>query len=131
MVSNFFDIEKYVLHFENLHRYFRVGLKLRKNTWCIRIESIGIVKKYIEFNTQERIEAKADNNSLMSVVKTGDVYEAFNKDNGLILAILLLSKNIMNLTNSNKLVVAKMKDETGVLLLRNLLHGSQRCIHSW
>ena len=58
----------------------------------------------------------------MYVVKTGDVYEAFNKDNGLILAILLLSKNIMNLTNSNKLVVAKMKDETGVLLLRNLLH---------
>ena len=130
-MSNFFDIEKYVLHFENLHRYFRVRLKLRKNTWCIRIESIGIVKKYIEFNTQERIEAKADNNSLMSVVKTGDVYEAFNKDNGLILAILLLSKNIMNLTNSNKLVAAKMKDETGVLLLRNLLHGSQRCIHSW
>ena len=58
----------------------------------------------------------------MYVVKTGDIYEAFNKDNGLIMAILLLSKNIMNLTNSNKLVVDKMKDETGVLLLKNLLH---------
>ena len=36
-ISNFSDKEKYVLHYENLQRYLRLGLKLRKNTLCIRI----------------------------------------------------------------------------------------------
>ena len=30
IVSNFFDKKKYVLHYENLQLYLRLGLKLRK-----------------------------------------------------------------------------------------------------
>ena len=30
LVPNFFDKEKYVLHFENLQLYFKLGLKLKK-----------------------------------------------------------------------------------------------------
>ena len=61
-----------MLHFENLHRYFRLGLKLTKNTWCTRIESITIVKKMYR----------------------------------------------MYFVNSNKLIVGKMKDETGFFAIK-------------
>ena len=38
LVTNFFDKEKYVLHYENLQFYLRLGLKiLKKDTSCIRI----------------------------------------------------------------------------------------------
>ena len=30
LVSNFFDKEKYVVHYENLQLYLRLGLKLKK-----------------------------------------------------------------------------------------------------
>ena len=36
LVPNFFDKEKYVLYYENLQLYLRLGLKL-KNKPCIRI----------------------------------------------------------------------------------------------
>ena len=39
----FFDTEKYVLHYENLQLYLRLGLKL-KNALCIRIQSITMDK---------------------------------------------------------------------------------------
>ena len=44
LVSNFFDKEKYVFPFENLQLYLRLGLKLKKNTSRIRIQSITMVK---------------------------------------------------------------------------------------
>ena len=37
LVPNFFDKEKYVLYYENLQLYLRLGLKLKKNTSHIRI----------------------------------------------------------------------------------------------
>ena len=40
---NRFDKEKYVLHYENLQPYLRLGLKL-KNTLYIRIQSITVPK---------------------------------------------------------------------------------------
>ena len=43
-VPNFFDKEKYVFHYENLQLYLRLGSKLKKNTSCIRIPSIKLVK---------------------------------------------------------------------------------------
>ena len=38
-----YDKEKYVIHYENLKLYLRVGLKL-KNAMYIRIQSISIAK---------------------------------------------------------------------------------------
>ena len=48
LVPNYFDIEKYVLHFENLQFYLRLGRKLKK-THCL--------KPYVEFN-KKRIKGK-------------------------------------------------------------------------
>ena len=56
-MPNFFDKEKYVSHYENLQLYLRLGLKL-KNTLRTRIQSIAMAQKYVEFNTQKRIEAE-------------------------------------------------------------------------
>ena len=39
---NFFDKEKYVIHYENLQLYLRLGLRLKKS--LIRIQSISMSK---------------------------------------------------------------------------------------
>ena len=44
LVPNFFNKEKYILHYENLQLYSRLGLKLKKNTLRISIQSITMVK---------------------------------------------------------------------------------------
>ena len=36
LAPNFFDKEKYVIHYENLQLFLRLGLKLKKNTSRIR-----------------------------------------------------------------------------------------------
>ena len=60
MVSDFFNIpignarnwclsfliKKYVLHYENLGFYLRLGLKVKNNTSCIRIQSITMAKTF-------------------------------------------------------------------------------------
>ena len=43
LVPKFFCKEKYVLHYENLQLYLRLGLKLKK-TWRVRIQSITMTK---------------------------------------------------------------------------------------
>ena len=57
LASNFFDKENYVLHYYNLHLYFRLGLKL-KNAWCIRIQSITIAKRICPIQYTKKIEAE-------------------------------------------------------------------------
>ena len=37
LVAKFFDNKKYVIHYENLQLYLRLGLKLKKNILCVRI----------------------------------------------------------------------------------------------
>ena len=44
LVLNFFDKVKYVLLYVNLQLFLRLGLKLKKNTLCIRIQSITMDK---------------------------------------------------------------------------------------
>ena len=43
-MPDFFDKEKYVIHYEKLQLYLRIGLKLKKKTPCIRIQLIKMVK---------------------------------------------------------------------------------------
>ena len=44
LARNYFDEEKYALHYENLQLYFRLRLKLKKHTSLIRIQSIAMVE---------------------------------------------------------------------------------------
>ena len=53
---NFFDKEKYVLHYENLHLFLRLGLKLKKMHRVLEFNQLQWLK--VEFSTQKRIEAE-------------------------------------------------------------------------
>ena len=43
LVPNYFDKEVYVFHYENLELFLRLGLKLKKKTSRVRIQSITVV----------------------------------------------------------------------------------------
>ena len=58
LVPDFFDEEKYVLHYENLQLYVKLGLKLKKTNHVLEFNHLLWLKPYIEFNTQKRIEAE-------------------------------------------------------------------------
>ena len=47
-----------MLHYENLHLYLRLGLKLKKKYRKLEFNQSKWLKPYIEFNTQKRIDAK-------------------------------------------------------------------------
>ena len=57
-MSNFFDKEKYVLHYENLQLYLRLELKLKKVHCILQFNKSQFLKAYIEFITQKRIDAE-------------------------------------------------------------------------
>ena len=59
---NFFDKEKYVIHYENLWLYLRLRLKLKKIYHVLESNQSQWLKQYVEFNTQERIEAEKNGN---------------------------------------------------------------------
>ena len=54
MAINFFDEEKYVLHYENFQLYLGLRLKLKI---LLELNQSQWLKPYIEFNTQKRIKA--------------------------------------------------------------------------
>ena len=57
-MTNFFDKEKYVLHYENLQLYLRVVLKLKKINRVLGFNKSQWLKICIEFNTQKIIESE-------------------------------------------------------------------------
>ena len=57
LLRNFFDKEKYVIHYENLQLYLRLKIKLKKNRVLEFIQSPWL-KTYNELNTQKRIETE-------------------------------------------------------------------------
>ena len=53
-VKNFFDKEKYVLHYKNLQIYLRLELKVKKKKKTLRITIVKISKQcYIRKNNGE------------------------------------------------------------------------------
>ena len=57
-MSNFFDKEKYVVHYKNLQLYLKLGLGTKKLHCILEINQPQWLKAYIEFNTQKGIEAE-------------------------------------------------------------------------
>ena len=60
LVSNLFDKEKYIIHYENLQRYLRLGLKLKQIYRILDFNQSQWLKQYAEFNTHKKIEAEKD-----------------------------------------------------------------------
>ena len=57
-MTNFFDKEKYAIHYENLQLCLRLGLKLKKIYRVFEFKQSQWLKQYVEFNTQKKTEAE-------------------------------------------------------------------------
>ena len=57
-MSDFFDKEKFMIHYKNLQLYLRLGLKLRKIHCVLFFSKSQSLKLYVEFNTQKKVEAE-------------------------------------------------------------------------
>ena len=53
LAPNFFDKEKYGLHYENLQLYLRLRLKLKKIHCILELNQPQWLKPYVEFNLQK------------------------------------------------------------------------------
>ena len=59
LVPNFFVKEKYVIRYEILKLYLRLGIKLKKKLHRIlEFNQPQWLKHYVDFNTQKRTEAE-------------------------------------------------------------------------
>ena len=54
------DKKNYVIHYRNLKLYLQLGLKLERVNKVISFSQSAWLKKYIDFNTKKRSEAKND-----------------------------------------------------------------------
>ena len=64
LVLNFFEKEKYLFHYENLHYYLRLGLKLKKIHHVLEFDQSRLIKPYVELNIQKRIEAQKNKDKM-------------------------------------------------------------------
>ena len=60
LVPNLMDKKNYVIHYRNLKLYLQLGMKLKKINRVISFSQSPWLKKYINFNTDKRKEAKSD-----------------------------------------------------------------------
>ena len=60
LVPDFFHREKYVLHYENLLLYLKIGLKLKQIHCALEFNQSQWLKPYAKFNTQNRSRKNGD-----------------------------------------------------------------------
>ena len=58
LVSNFYDKGKYLIHYENLQLYIRLGLKLRKIHRVLELNQSQWLKPYVELTHKEEQKQK-------------------------------------------------------------------------
>ena len=84
LVSNFFDKEKYVIHYENVQLYLRLGLKLKKDR-VLEFNQSQWLKQCVELRTQKRIKAEEnggkDGKTLYKLMNNGAYGKPMEKRN--------------------------------------------------
>ena len=84
LVSNFFDKEKYVIHYENMQLYLRLGLKLKKDR-VLEFNQSQWLKQCVELRTQKRVKAEEnggkDGKTLYKLMNNGAYGKPMEKRN--------------------------------------------------
>ena len=84
LVSNFFDKEKYVIHYENVQLYLRLGLKLKKDR-VLEFNQSQWRKQCVELRTQKRVKAEEnggkDGKTLYKLMNNGAYGKPMEKRN--------------------------------------------------
>ena len=60
LIPNLSNKTKYVLHYRNLQFHFCLGMKLNKIHKVLEFKQSDWMKKYIDFNTEKRMNAAND-----------------------------------------------------------------------
>ena len=57
MAPNLGDKTNYIVHYENIHLYLSLGIKLKKINNVLKFKQSDWMKIYIDFNTEKRKNA--------------------------------------------------------------------------
>ena len=60
LIPNLGNKTNYVVHYRNLQLYLSLGMKLTKIHRVLKFEQFHWIKKYIDFNTEKRMNAAND-----------------------------------------------------------------------
>ena len=60
LIPNLSNKTNYVVHYRNLQLYLSLGMKLTKTHRVLKLKQSDCMKKYIDFNTEKRINAAND-----------------------------------------------------------------------
>ena len=122
LVPNFFEKEKYVLHYENLQLYLSLGLIHR----VLEFNQSQLLKPYIEFHTQKRIEEENNNDKdgkalskLMNKTIYGKTME--NLRNGINVKLVNNETGYLRCTSKRNYMSHKIFDNNLVVIRKSKL----------
>ena len=124
LVPNFFDKEKYLIHYENLKLYLRLGLKLKKLHPVLEFNQSQWLKAYVEFSTLKRIEAEKNGEKdgkafykLMNIAVYGKTME--NLRNIIVLKLVSNKRDYLKWTSKPSYMLHKIFENELVAILKN------------
>ena len=113
LIPTLLNKERYVLHYRNLQLYLSLGLKLTKIHKALTFNQSPWMKKYIDFNTQKRIEAKnsfeKDFFQLMNNSVFGKTMENLRKREDI--RLVADKEKLLKLTSKPTFISSKIFDE--------------------
>ena len=119
-----FDTEKYVIHNENFQLYLRLTLKLKKKYRMLEFNQSQLLNQYVEFKTQERIEAEKNGDKdgkalykLMNNVVYGKTME--NLRNRIDVKLVSNKKDYLKWTSKPSYMSHKIFDNDLVAIRKN------------
>ena len=122
LIPTLCDKEEYVLHYRNLQLYLYLGLKIKKLHRILKFDQSPWLKQYINFNTEERKQAKnpfeKDFFKLMNNSVFGKTMENLRKR--VDVKLVTNEKTLDKLTSKPTFVSSKMFNEN-LIAIHNII----------